>query len=84
MVIVNWHGHNPGRLDSLQFFAGRGHRQILAGYYDGPPERIRDWLADAAKVQRVIGVMYTTWRNDYSNLEKFAAEVGSASPVAGR
>jgi hypothetical protein len=75
VVIVNWHGHQEGRPDSLQFFAARGHRQILAGYYDGPVDRIDGWLADAAKVKGVIGVMYTTWRNDYSNLEKFAAQL---------
>lgn len=83
VTIVNWHGHAAGRLESLQFFAGRGHRQILAGYYDGPVDRIGGWLADAAKVKGVIGVMYTTWRNDYSNLEKFAAEVERA-PVPDR
>ena len=84
VIIVNWHGHQPGRLDSLQFFAGRGHRQVLAGYYDGPVERIKDWLADAAKVKGVIGVMYTTWKNDYANLEKFAAEVDRSVQPAGR
>ena len=70
VVIMNW---NFGkRDDSLKFFADRGHRQILAGYYDHKPEQIKDWLASAAKVQGVIGVMYTTWRNDYSNIEAFA------------
>jgi hypothetical protein len=70
VVIMNW---NFGKRDqSLKFFADRGHRQILAGYYDHKPEQIKDWLASAAKVQGVIGVMYTTWRNDYSNLEAFA------------
>jgi hypothetical protein len=70
VVIMNW---NFGKRDqSLKFFADRGHRQILAGYYDHKPEQIKDWLASAAKVQGVIGVMYTTWRNDYSNIEAFA------------
>jgi hypothetical protein len=70
VVIMNW---NFGKRDqSLKFFADRGHRQILAGYYDHKPEQIRDWLASAAKVEGVIGVMYTTWKNDYANLEAFA------------
>jgi len=73
--IVNWHGHKEGRVESLRFFAGRGHKQVLAGYYDGPPRRIRDWLADAEGVSGAIGVMYTTWRSDYTNLEKFAAQL---------
>jgi len=77
--IVNWHGHEPGRLDSLKFFAARGHKQILAGYYDADPTRIVPWLADAAQVEGVVGVMYTTWQDKYADLEKFAAELGSPS-----
>lgn len=69
-IILNWNfGH---RDESLKFFADRGHRQIIAGYYDAKPEQIKLWLASAAKVQGVIGVMYTTWRNDYSQIESFA------------
>ena len=73
ITIVNWHGHPSGRTESLTHFASRGHRQILAGYYDGPPERITAWLGDAGKVRGVVGVMYTTWRRSYDDLEKFAA-----------
>jgi hypothetical protein len=70
VVIMNW---NFGkRADSLKFFADRGHRQILAGYYDSRPEQIRDWITAGNRVSGVIGVMYTTWRNDYSNIEAFA------------
>ena len=85
VTVVNWHGHEPGRLDSLKFFAARGHKQILAGYYDADPARIRPWLADAAQVEGVVGAMYTTWRDNYADLEKFAAELGSpsASPAGG-
>ena len=79
VTIVNWHGRKQGRVESLKHFAGRGHKQILAGYYDGPPERIRDWLADAAQVDGVIGVMYTTWRRRFDDLEAFAGELGRVS-----
>jgi len=72
IVIVNWHGHQPGRVESLRHFAQLGHRQILAGYYDGPVESIDSWLHDAAGVPGVMGVMYTTWRGDYGKLEAFA------------
>ena len=75
VTVVNWHGFAQGRAQSLQHFADLGNRQILAGYYDADVARIDDWLADAAKVQGVVGVMYTTWRNDYDDLEKFAAEI---------
>ncbi len=71
VIIVNW---NSGKkAESLKFFAGRGHRQVIAGYYDAPVERIQPWLATAAHVDRVVGVMYTTWRDNYADLEAFAA-----------
>lgn len=69
-IVVNW---NSGKAkDSLSFFAHRGNRQILAGYYDSPTENFKPWLAEAAKVQGVVGVMYTTWVGNYDDLEAFA------------
>ena len=70
MTVVNWNSGKPEQ--SLPFFAGRGHPQVLAGYYDGPPERIRDWLAAGRGLKDPPGVMYTTWRGDFSQLEAFA------------
>jgi hypothetical protein len=73
VVIVNW---NFGkRDDSLKFFADRGHKQVIAGHYDGKPEQAKEWLASAARVRGVIGIMYTTWRQEYRDLEAFAAQV---------
>jgi hypothetical protein len=70
VIIMNW---NFGKRDqSLKFFADRGYRQILAGYYDHKPEQIKQWLASAKGIQGVVGVMYTTWQNDYSKIEAFA------------
>ena len=71
-LIMNWNSGKPK--ESLAFFAGRGHRQILAGYYDSAPDSIKGWLATAKSLgdARVVGAMYTTWRADYSNLEAFA------------
>jgi hypothetical protein len=70
VIVVNW---NFGkRDDSLAFFANRGHRQIIAAYYDGPLERTRQWLESAQRVKGVTGIMYTTWRNRYEELEAFA------------
>ena len=46
---------------------------MIAAYYDGDVARDHAAWSEAAKgVPNVIGVMYTTWRNDYSNLEEFA------------
>ena len=69
-VIVNW--NSGGRSSSLPFFAGRGHPQILAGYYDGPVDDIKGWLAEAAKNRGSNGVLYTTWVGNYADLEAFA------------
>jgi len=68
--IMNWHF---GKRDqNLPFFADKGHQQVIAGYYDAKPEKVTDWLTSADKVKNVTGVMYTTWRQDYTQIEKFA------------
>lgn len=75
VLVVNW---NFGvREESLKFFAERGHRQVLAGYYDADAQQIGRWL-DTVRAQRVtgvVGVMYTTWKQDYSHLREFAEVV---------
>lgn len=76
VVIINWNSGYPDK--SLPFFAERGHRQILAGYYDSDPAKIKPWLAAARRVRGVIGVMYTTWKHDYTRLEAFAKSVEEA------
>jgi len=70
--IANWNaGH---RDESLAWFAGRGHKQILAAYYDTGDVRgeLEGWLGSAAKVKGVEGVIYTTWQNQYKDVEAFA------------
>jgi hypothetical protein len=70
VTIMNW---NFGKRDqSLKFFADRGHKQIIAGYYDDEPAQVKEWLKSAAKVKGVVGVMYTTWQNKYGDMETFA------------
>jgi hypothetical protein len=86
-IIVNWgmtRSHPDGTkadlVDSIRWFAGRGHRQILAGYYDSGngAEAANLWLdkAQAANVNGVIGLMYTAWAGTpeqlFSELESFA------------
>lgn len=77
MLIVNW---NSGKAEqSLEFFAQRGHSQILAGYYDHDPARIAGWIGTAGKAQAPLsGAMYTTWRSNFSDLEKFAESAWGA------
>lgn len=70
VAIANWNSRQAEK--SLPWFANRGHHQLLAGYYDAPPEHILDWLKSARGVGNVDAVMYTTWKNNYVDLERFA------------
>jgi len=68
VVIMNWSGGKEG----LQFFAGRGHSQMIAGYYDGNPvESVRSWTQKVQGVPDIIGMMYTTWQNRYNDMPAF-------------
>ncbi len=80
VTIVNW--NFDGRAKSLPYFAQRGHRQILAGYYDGDPRRITDWLRTGGATNRVAGAMYTTWRGRYDALEEFARSGWGETPAS--
>jgi hypothetical protein len=77
VIVVPWYLEK--RAQSLKFFAGRGHRQVIAGYYDAKPERVRDWLEAAKPYPGVVGVMYTTWEKKYADLERFAETIGAAA-----
>jgi hypothetical protein len=71
IIVLPWHFEK--RNQSLRWFAGRGHRQVIAGYYDHEPENVRQWLSAAEGVNGIVGVMYTTWQGKYTDLERFAA-----------
>ncbi|MBI1369072.1 MAG: hypothetical protein GC162_10510 [Planctomycetes bacterium] len=75
VMIANWNGGKAAK--SLAFFANRGHHQVIAGYYDdGNVEAsAKRWLDAAGPIANVDAIMYTTWRNDYANLERFAKAV---------
>ncbi|MDB6033143.1 MAG: putative glycosyl hydrolase [Verrucomicrobiales bacterium] len=70
VIILPWYFEK--REASLKFFADRGHKQVIAGYYDAKPEQVTKWLDAAKPYPGVMGVMYTTWVNKFSDLEKFA------------
>jgi hypothetical protein len=71
VIIMPWHFEK--RSESLRWFADRGHRQVIAGYYDHAPEEVREWLSAARAVPGIDGVMYTTWEQKYDDLEKFGS-----------
>lgn len=73
VIVAAW--NRQTRAKSLEWFTGRGHRVLIAGYYDAPVEQVSGWLEAAAGVKGVGGVMYTTWRGDYTKLEPFAEAV---------
>jgi hypothetical protein len=74
VVVVPWYFEK--RAESLAFFAARGNRTLLAGYYDSAPEpNVKGWLDAARGVKGVVGIMYTTWRGSYGDLERFARAV---------
>jgi hypothetical protein len=75
IIIVPWYFEK--RAASLKFFADRGHRQMIAGYYDAKPERARDWLDAARPFAGLMGVMYTTWQHNFTDLERFGEIVGA-------
>ncbi len=69
VTVVNWNSAKPA--ESLKWFAEQGHAQVIAGFYDGPPEGLRKWQEAARSVPGVGGFMYTTWQGDYSQLEAY-------------
>ncbi|MBS1714427.1 MAG: hypothetical protein JST30_08835 [Armatimonadetes bacterium] len=72
VTVVNWN-MGQDRKKAIGFFVGLKTRQILAGYYDGGGTPIAQWMSEAG---RPYGVMYTTWRGDFSGLEQFAKDAG--------
>jgi hypothetical protein len=68
VLIFNW---RQNKMEGVKFFADRGNQQVLAGYYDHDPKRIVEWLAMAKDTPNIVGVMYTTWKNDYSQIGEY-------------
>jgi hypothetical protein len=87
LSIMNW---NMDQLKpSLTWFSGLdpkqpiAHRQMIAGFYDrgnGAAEATRE-LKEAAGVPGVMGMMYTTYADDYSQLQNFAAAAKANWPA---
>lgn len=70
MTILNWNGGKLG--ESARFFAGRGHKQVIAGYYDVDDlSGFTDWDTKAKGVPKVVGFMYTTWQQKYGLLDEY-------------
>jgi hypothetical protein len=73
VIIMNWYSPDA---KSVKFFADRGHKQVLCGYYDVKTtaqmkQNIRDWMEKSEGVPGVLGFMYTTWHKNYANLKEY-------------
>ena len=64
---------------SAQWFAGRGMRMVLAGYYDAPPSHSAPWREIAKKFPGIEAIMYTTWEDNYRDMKAFAEEMAKDS-----
>jgi hypothetical protein len=76
VTVANWNG---GKMrTSLEFFADRGHRQVIAGYYDVDDlSGFTGWDAAARGVKGVDGFMYTTWSEKFRLLEEYGRAMRS-------
>lgn len=76
--IVNWHGGLHGR--NCPFFAARGLRQVLSGYYDGDEDgaAIAAWIDSTRGIPGIVGAMYTTWEDRYDAMGAWAARAWPA------
>ena len=70
VIIANWNGGKAK--ESLAFFAGRGNRQLIAGYYDSD-DNFKTWDVAARSTHDIYGFMYTTWQNKYEDLGRYGA-----------
>lgn len=90
-VIMNW--DLGGLTKSLTFFAGKdttampaqphAMQQIIAGYYDsgnGTTAATQE-LQAAMGIKGVVGLMYTSWVDDYSQLAAYATAAKAAWPA---
>ncbi len=65
VIIMNWYA--PSR-DSVKWFADRGNKQVLCGYYDTKDLKanIKQWMEISEGFPGIIGMMYTTWQRNFS------------------
>lgn len=78
VTIANWNFDR--RADSLKWFAQRGHRQVVAGYYDTDLDNFKKWDAAVRGIPNVEGFMYTTWDTKYDMLEAYGKALRGENP----
>ncbi len=87
VIILNW---NLGNLKkSLAWFTGQDprwpvpHQQLIAGFYDNPSgaAAAKQELEQAAGIPGVLGLMYLSWVDNYSQLKSFADAARAGWPA---
>jgi len=76
VVLIDWYARKAP--ETMKFFhEPNRHEQIMAGYYDGNvAANVKQWMTAAkASPAKVTGIIYTTWRRNYNDLERFMDEV---------
>ena len=75
LIIVPWHS---GRAEkSVKHFKKLGYRMVAGAYYDtGSLNGSRTWRWLMCKTPGGMGIMYTTWKHDYSLLAEFGDLIG--------
>jgi len=77
VTIVNWWSRDnlrntPQTQSSLNHFANLGLRQIVSGFYDEDvADNFAAWQAARKGVPLIVGTMYNTYENNYTQLEPF-------------
>ena len=79
---MNWGaGNEDSGRDGLELFSKRGHKQIFAGYYDSHDgaksarAEVKIASEGSGRNKGVDAWMYTTWRNDYTQLCSYAETI---------
>jgi hypothetical protein len=75
VVMGNW---TRKTTKSQEFWAERGNRQILCGYY-GNPNNIDEWMLKTADLEGIIGAMFCNYGGKWSDLKPFAENVRKAA-----
>ena len=90
LIVMNWnHPNNVVNTNSLNFFASRGNKQFILGYYDtgNGTMSASNELKAAQGVAGFQGLVYTSWLNNQTNgfaqLENYAAAAKAPTLTAG-
>jgi hypothetical protein len=76
--IGNW---NSGKhVASLDYFNGLGFSQMSAPFYDQDENNIRIWKEWTKNTTNFLGMMYTTWANNYRYMMHFSQYAWNHAP----